>query len=553
MKYRRLGGALAAVIVGAVPSTASGQVDGAIDTTFGRGGIASTPLGTWVVAGAAVVQPDGKIVTAGEAVINNKAFVVATRLTPEGRPDPRFGDNGVTIVDIGGSAAGNTLALQPDGKVVVAGTGKDPTTNALAFAAVRLLPDGTPDPGFGKAGVVTLPVANMSIANAVAVQPDGRILLAGAALAGSPTGGTLLAAGALLLGTAGAGNTPVGAGLGNSAFPGTPLAAGTVFAAARLNADGSVDRTFGIDGRTTLPGTGGASGIALQPDGRSVLAGQATGNNTEIYMAARLLPDGRPDDSFGTAGIVRIPVGKRAFGDAVALQPDGRIVFAGSAFTTTLVAATLRLQPDGGLDPTFGDGGMSLLPVDVGVNAAALQRDGKILLGTTGAGAIRLRPDGSADPEFGVKGVARARFGTADAANGVATQPDGRVVLSGGATLNGRIELTVIRLNSRGIPFPVPAAATRSIRLTACRFVRLHGRRTQRCTSRRLPGPVVFRRGAQAQATLLQRGRVVAKGTIRGDTVVLRASRAVRRGSYSLHLRYREGQPRRTGQVVVVR
>jgi uncharacterized delta-60 repeat protein len=378
----------------------------ALDRSFGGRGYAAMALGSWVSATAVRVQPDGKIVSAGEAQLaNGEKVMVSTRTEPDGSVDRSYGTGGVVTVDVGGAAGANALALQPDGKIVLAGEGR---TGAMVFAAARLLPNGALDRTFGSGGIATVPVGPVAMANAVQVQPDGKIALAG-----------------------------------------TTLLAHNQFAAARLNADGSLDKSFGSGGTTALPPTGAAWAMALQRDGKLVLVGQQDDAGREVYMAARLLANGAPDRNFGRGGIVSVPVGKRAYGDAVALQPDGQILLAGSAYTSTSVAATVRLTAQGSVDRTFGHGGIATIPDWYGVNAATIQpADGKIVLAGTGASIVRLNPDGSADATLGGGGVRVLRLGGSDdAANGVAVQPhDGRIVLAGTANISGRLQLTLLRL-----------------------------------------------------------------------------------------------------------
>jgi uncharacterized delta-60 repeat protein len=201
--------------------------------------------------------------------------------------------------------------------------------------------------------------------------------------------------------------------------------------------------------------------MVLQPDGKLVLAGQSNapltrdliGNllgiltRSQSFMVARLLPNGAPDLAFGHGGVVGIQVGQYSIGDAVALQPDGKIVLAGSALKGTIVATTIRLMPDGSFDPSFGSAGIATLPLIYGVNAASLQRDGKIVLAAVGPTAIRLNSNGSPDTTFGNGGIAsQQQLGPGGAANGVTIQRDNKIVLSGCATVAGHLVLSVIRL-----------------------------------------------------------------------------------------------------------
>jgi uncharacterized delta-60 repeat protein len=202
--------------------------------------------------------------------------------------------------------------------------------------------------------------------------------------------------------------------------------------------------------------------MALQRDGKIVLAGQTKtpptqdllGNlltllhNGQSFMAARLQSNGQPDPSFGMGGIDTIPIGQTATGFSVAVRGNGRILLAGNAYTTQLVAATAQLLPNGALDPSYGSGGIATLPVAQGINAMTLASQGRILLAGVGASAIRLLPGGAPDPSFGNGGIVTVPIGSdGGAANGVTVAPHNKIVLVGAATLAGKIAQTVIRLN----------------------------------------------------------------------------------------------------------
>jgi uncharacterized delta-60 repeat protein len=382
---------------------------GTLDTTFGSSGYAVTPIGTWSAAAAVAVQPDGKIVTAGESQLNGVDVITATRMTAGGQLDQTFGKRGIVTVAIGGAAgvdSGAGLALQPDGKIVIAGTGEP--NGSPTFAVVRLTSTGALDTAFGQCGVATVPIGGAAIANAVAVQPNGQIVVGG-----------------------------------------TANVSGTNhFAVTRLNANGTLDTTFGTRGVTTLAPAGGAWGMVLQPNGAVVLAGPETYNGTQAYMAARVLANGTLDPSFGQGGIVTTPIGLTATPDAVALQADGKIVITGDATTSTGVVATERLNPDGSLDATFGSGGIASFN-GAGVNAVAIDGSGRIVLAGVGAAAVRLDGDGSIDTTFGAGGLAIYQYaGNESAANGLAFDASGRIVLAGAATVNGSPEVLVLRLSA---------------------------------------------------------------------------------------------------------
>jgi uncharacterized delta-60 repeat protein len=349
--------------------------DGAPDRSFGDGGRVVADLGAEDAAYGVALQADGGIVVAGAT--GAEAFdVVVARFDAGGSLDPRFGDGGRARIDFGGGDdRARALALQPDGKMVVAGwTTRDGRTRP---ALVRLTADGALDRSFGGTGRVVADVgAADARAHAIALRPDGGIVVAGSAaddvLVASyrrdgtldrsfADGGTLVvdaggADAALALALAGDGAVVV-AGTATFAQAGGPAPAARVVLV-RLTADGKRDASFGgagvvlhaIDGRA-----GDARALALQADGRLVVAGSAAGTDADDLLLLRVLGDGSLDASFGAGGIALTDFASR--GDAahaLALQPDGRIVAAGSTggpASLDALVARFRATP-----PACGDG-----------------------------------------------------------------------------------------------------------------------------------------------------------------------------------------------------
>jgi uncharacterized delta-60 repeat protein len=397
---RRALAALAVALAAAAPTlvAAPGDPDPGFDVdgrrAFGYGGDDR--------ATDVALLPDGRIVTAGWTTVNGD--IAVTRLTRRGAFDRRFGRGGTSDLDLGGDDRANALAVQRDGRVVVAGR---TSRGAGDMAVLRLRRDGTPDPRFGRGGVVTVGTARSDAAYDVAVQRDGRIVLAG-------DGG-----------------------------------AGADMAVVRLRRGGAVDRGFGVRGRAAvdLGGIEIANAVALQRDGRIVIAG-ATSQGDDIAVA-RLNRDGTPDRAFGRRGRVTIDAGGADEASAVALRPDGRIVVAGSTSRghDMLVA---RLRRDGALDRAFGRGGLRRVGFggdDLAFDLA-LRPDGRIVVaGRGGPGATiavaRLRPGGGPDPAFGERGRATVDFaGDRDTALGLGLQRDGRLVLAGSSD----VQVAVARL-----------------------------------------------------------------------------------------------------------
>jgi uncharacterized delta-60 repeat protein len=319
------------------------RADGTLDPSFGTGGkvkLDFTGEGGNDVVNALAVQANGRLVAAGYASSNLWALA---RFRQDGTLDPSFGTGGKVTTALGGQV--RALAVQADGKLVAAGAA------GSQFALARYLPDGTLDAGFGTGGVVTtdFPGVFFAGANALAIQPDGKLVAAGHAataafaLARYKTDGTLDAG----FGTGGIVTTAFG-GFFNQANAlvvqdnGKLVAAGqnfgetSDFAVARYRANGTLDAGFGLGGKVTtgFPGGATAAGLVVQADGRLVAAGTAdpgTGTGRDFALV-RYRPNGSLDPSFGAGGKVTTDFGANGLdrANALAVQADGRLVAAGS-------------------------------------------------------------------------------------------------------------------------------------------------------------------------------------------------------------------------------
>jgi uncharacterized delta-60 repeat protein len=324
--------------------------NGQLDTTFGAGGkLLPAPL---VYAGAVTLQPDGKILVAGNA---GGGFSVA-RLNGDGSLDNSFGNGGVApaLTFNGHSGIANAIILQPDGKIVLAGNVSIAYRDS-DFGVGRYNSDGSPDLSFGTGGAVSTSFSgSRDQAYAVALQSDGKIVLSGDTVAGSNT---------------------------------------VDFALARYNTDGTLDASFDGDGKLTTnffwENAARAYGVAIQPDGRIVAAGWAGVLGDFRFGLARYNANGQLDASFGQGGRVTLtfPGSSRADGLSLALQPDGKILVGGDVLSGNYSFALARFNANGSLDQGFGAGG--LVTTDFGGDdtayAMSLQRNGRIILaGQTG-------------------------------------------------------------------------------------------------------------------------------------------------------------------------
>lgn len=314
--------------------------DGSLDTSLGSGG-STQPLG-FGDAHAVVLQPDGKSVVAGSRCYPC-AFALA-RFSADGSLDTGFGSGGVAFASFSPSASYNdfgamALALQNDGKLVAVGNVGDAFGNN-AFGVVRFNPDGSLDSGFGSGGLAmaTFYYWEQADVRAVAIQPDGKIVVGGSA-AGQ-------------------------------------------FVLARFNPDGTLDGTFGSGG-VARPAFGYAYAVSLQGDGKIVAAGQDLSSQLEV---ARVNADGSPDESFGSGGTATmnfLPTAVYVAALAVQVQTNGKLVTVGTASGNNTFFALARFNPDGTLDTGFGSNGgvLTTFPgtIGQGANALALQTDGRIV------------------------------------------------------------------------------------------------------------------------------------------------------------------------------
>jgi len=338
------------------------NADGTADQNFGTGGQADFVFAnaTENFAQGVAIAPDGTIVVVGYARSLSRDDFAVARYTSNGALDASFASAGHLIVDFGAaSARGAGIAIQSDGAIVVAGQAtlsRSPFFDT-DFAAARLTTTGALDPTFGTGGKTTINIAGATdFATAVAIHSDGKIVLTGhAAVDGGSNGNVgivrLTSTGAPdgTFGTSGIVNTNLGLGdVTREAFDlaiqsdGKVVITGEVqvqgvfnVLVARFTTSGALDATFGTNGMTTTAfTTNGDAGnaIALQSDGKIVVAGRTALFGTSDFALARYASNGLLDSTFGNAG--KVTVDFLSGNDAalgVVVQPDGRIVAAGFA------------------------------------------------------------------------------------------------------------------------------------------------------------------------------------------------------------------------------
>ncbi len=396
---------------------------GDLDPSFGIGGVVMTDINRSTdLANAVAVQTDGKLVVVGESYSQNdfstEDFVV-TRYNANGTLDPTFGKGGKVRTDFPGLAAvPSSVVIQPDGKIVVAG-GAFPLFSFLGnIEVVRYNRNGSLDTSFGAGGIVTTRFPEGSYASDVALQADGKIVVAGTVFTDFVIGES----------------------------------SNTDFALARYNPDGTPDTTFGNGGQVSTDFAGvedDAFAVLIQPDGKIVAVGSANDAVTSYdFAAARYLSNGAIDTTFGVGGKVRTDFGDNDFdrANAAVLQPDGKIVAAGFAISHSGGVenfALARYTANGALDNTFSNDGVT--QIDFGdccqsANKVLLQSDGKIVTvgypNTEDSDSdfvlARLTARGALDNSFGVGGKVRTSFGDLNGgANGAVLQADGKIVAVG--------------------------------------------------------------------------------------------------------------------------
>jgi uncharacterized delta-60 repeat protein len=376
---------------------------GALDAGFGRGGkVVSFESGSPFGATALELQHDGKLVAAGHARVSSNDVFAIGRYTTRGVLDAGFGHAGEVSTRFssrkGTGAWASALAIQRDGKLVGAGRVSMGGSAPERFAIARYEKNGKLDPTFGRDGKVTVQVGELSFARAVAVQRDGKVLVAGGSYLGDRKEIVLL----------------------------------------RLTARGRLDSSFGNGGKvlTDVASWSEASAVAVQPDGRIVVAG--TGGRD--FALLRYASDGRLDPGFGSSGKVVTTFAitrERGCADcethdsddevfSLAIQQDGKLVLAGATdiggrrgekSCCSRDFALARYTADGSLDTSFGSGGKVVTAFDECCNAyaqdVAVQADGKIVAAGGGAGYFalsRYRPDGRLDVSFGKRGKVMMRF-----------------------------------------------------------------------------------------------------------------------------------------------
>jgi uncharacterized delta-60 repeat protein len=330
---------------------------GLIDPNFGNNGRVITSFNEYQASGMSLndiaVLPDGKIVAVGSGRVPDGSLsrvnLFVVRYNPDGSVDATFNNNGKFTSAAGGTqTAAQSIAVQPDGKFVVAGYGGGAVKGFVPYKFLLFrFSEGGLDKSFGSGGTVLTQIpGGDGQAYSIAVQTDGKIVIGGIASSGTAFGLSL----------------------------------------ARYDASGSPDSSFGNNGLLIVGGNslGEAVDVLMQPDGKIVAVGSVNFSNSKDFAVLRFNPDGSPDAGFGTGGKVLTAVSDVS--DAAlagALQPDGKIVVAGYSHNyatgSNFKAALVRYNSNGALDTTFGTGGIVSAPAGFSLYDAIVLADGRIL------------------------------------------------------------------------------------------------------------------------------------------------------------------------------
>jgi len=413
-----------AVLAIAIFFSISGQAasPGALDLTFGTRGTASArPFTDFINTRAVVVQPDGKVVLFGSvricsgATCNNSFLGV--RFNTDGTLDNSFDGDGAVVTDYFGQNEGAfAAAVQADGKIVVAGgfysIFGNTNNNILGFKIVRYMPDGSLDTTFGTAGRVYEEFNDVGgYAQSVIIQPDGKIVVAG-----SDQNSMLLVA--------------------------------------RFNIDGSLDTSFGTNGRIASNSYGAVQArIDRQLDGKLIIIIRSLQNNGALKLI-RLNANGTLDSSFGSGGVVTSTF-TWGFKPTVAIQTDGKILVSGGSNglgTPPLIRFNADGSVDAGFVPNHGEitTGGACRSCTQYVSKILLLPDGRFyLVGGTPRDSTSLQivvvsrylSNGTIDSTFGFRGASILKYSNTD--NSLSTVEDAALLTDGKVVIAGNASFTV--------------------------------------------------------------------------------------------------------------
>ena len=345
-----------------------------------------------------------------------------------GTLDKTFGNEGKVSVGIGGYFdVAHEVALQSDGKIVVAGYGRESSSSFKGLSIARYLQERNLDYDFGSLGLIQKQTTTMEgELNSIAIQKDDKILAVGYSISSTTNNEDITLV--------------------------------------RFNKNGQLDKSFGNNGMVLTEISDQkeiGESVAIQPDGKIIVVGTTQHNPGPDIVLARYDEYGQLDFYFGDAGtvITNITPGPD-IGKSLVIQRDGKIIVAGFSYSADNFFMTLlRYDSNGILDSTFGKGGIVITGFSsrVGKLDLVLQNDEKIILvGSSDIDnahhftVIRFNNNGVIDQSFGSNGSTRTKIGNYSEAHGVALDSNGNIIVAGTAEL-GNETFVVARYNPMGI------------------------------------------------------------------------------------------------------
>jgi uncharacterized delta-60 repeat protein len=433
------------------------MADGTTDMSYGFGGF-SVPVAA--LYAHAAQQPDGKIVIVGSNYnLNSENFVIA-RFNVNGRLDKSFGKDGIQFSRDPGIAA--DIIIQSDGKIIIAGNYDDFRNQIYNVVIARYNTNGSPDNSFGAGGQIQTDYQYNDWVNTIAVQADGKIVIGGSSIMRFNSNGiqdnTFNGGERMFINVEAIMIQPDGKIVSANSF------GGNNFSITRLNTDGLPDNTFDGDGYQTIDfGITGAAvkTIALQAADKIMVAGYAKdGINTNL-VTGRLNANGSLDVTYSVDGKMVSSFGSATdFISAVFIQNDGKFFAIGSTINAAVRdVAVARYNSNGEPDNSFDGDGKLIDHLILGYSqftCTAVQKDGKALAaGYTWNGRdfdfalVRYNLDGTLDNSFSFDGKLRTDFGaTDDKVNAMVIQCNGKILLAGAAGNN----FALARYNCDGSP-----------------------------------------------------------------------------------------------------
>jgi len=401
------------------------------------------------------LQPDGKIITCSLLVEENLTYPVVSRFFSDGNLDESFGTNGHCRTSISSvDPADLAMILQDDGKILVTGT-HQPSTFSGDFVLQRLNNDGSPDLAFGINSVVITDMGGYNEAKDLVIQPDHKIVVGG---------------------------------FNNATFTGEN------YSIARYNPDGSLDETFGNNGKSIIDfslGNGhvaseGVEVLKLQHDGKIVIAGYNKTGGHKNFTMIRLHPNGTLDTAFGDLGqvVLNFGVNEEDRFSALIITSDNKYVAAGNSYnqeTRHSKMVFVRLHENGSFDDSFGSNGVSAIQISTAFQDRVVeiieQENGKILAGGLTMGntvdylLLRLNNDGNLDSSFNTTGYFQDFAPSNDVGYSMALQNDRSLILGGATQMGGNVYASMAKIligeelsavpfeKSRFVVYPNPASS----------------------------------------------------------------------------------------------